>query len=1262
MTGQATRERYGASALMYACQQGKGVDVLHIIQTKPEATTERERTLKTALHYCAESGEGGVIAAGALLKAAPELINLKDQDGYTALHLAVIAGNLSLTKLLLSHRADINSADNEGHTAAHWATVCGEISCLEYLLLHGGEANIGDVHGGCPLHYAAQMCGPASDMPADRRLGMASLRILLDNGADPNRPDSHGRSPILWAASAGSSEAILVLVNTGANVAAADKDGLTALHCAASRGHTDCVETLISLCNAEVDVIDNNGCSALFYAVTLGHADATQCLLNHGANTNRQDPKGQLETLRVVANWGGNMWQRTVRGDYPLHDAVSSGRIALVLWLLNGRPDAVNAPNNDGKCPLHFAAIHNNIEMCKALLDAGSLVNPVMRTSRGILATPLDTALHKGHRGCAKYLQLHGGVPASKLNSESAALRGLTNRPVYLNRPSAQQERPLEISEANKEVKLAKDVKNLGTVSSSVPAGSLLTTAEIPGFIGRPRILQVFVDDDVMIRRVRHHLGSDSSIEERARRRRRKRKVKRDIKIQTSGKLISASSAELETESTEEDIKKSKAKDTTKDNSKKKSSIKTESNKNVHIVQATVHNESKNAIDDSENFLTINFEKPKLAVFEETLTMKEIRGLGMQKNSENEIDLIENEKQIEISSDILEPPSIDESEKETVISRKSYENEQSIIIDDNNENDEFKENEIIHENKQEETNDVIIQEKIVEQDDIIHKDSVEQDDIIHEERVEQDDIIHEDRVEQNDITHEEIVEQDVIIQKEKDDITHEVKQEERLEQNDITQDERVEQDDITQGERVEQDDITHEERVEQNDIKHVERVEQNDITQEERVEQDDITQKESVEQDDITQKERVEQNDITQEEKVEQNDITQEDRVEQCDITQEDRVEQNDITQEDRVEQNDITQKESVEQNDITQKERVEQDNLIGTRYNDFSDRIDKGFTIIDEQAKNIGEDFEENTESLESTVGIGVDSSLLPDSGIEPSPRHSHPIKRPRSKNKSRIPRACRRNQVGDAPLSTISVTQAVQYSVRKYHLERRIFHQLLELKRLQIRAGRASEGILVKRLVDDYKRAGLMLGLQPYDGVYSFRSFEKYLYEQLRLLQSSERRIIPRLKSTDDLERLTAALRKSRIGQEILATVPNNPVLCTYQTHRCHHATHAYTGIPCAAYITRPNHHQMPKPDAGFLPRLVKDERRSETARTLRYVDPSRPLTLELSHGDDRQIINLPTSRLDRSKRYFVTFTVRAGHSFTNENQIKHVHATSS
>lgn len=67
------------------------------------------------------------------------------------------------------------------------------------------------------------------------------------------------------------------------------------------------------------------------------------------------------------------------------------------------------------------------------------------------------------------------------------------------------------------------------------------------------------------------------------------------------------------------------------------------------------------------------------------------------------------------------------------------------------------------------------------------------------------------------------------------------------------------------------------------------------------------------------------------------------------------------------------------------------------------------------------------------------------------------------------------------------------------RYHLERRIFHELLELKRLQIRAGKSNEQVLVKRLVDEYKKAGLIVGLKQYDGIYTFKHFERYLYGKL-------------------------------------------------------------------------------------------------------------------------------------------------------------------
>lgn len=82
---------------------------------------------------------------------------------------------------------------------------------------------------------------------------------------------------------------------------------------------------------------------------------------------------------------------------------------------------------------------------------------------------------------------------------------------------------------------------------------------------------------------------------------------------------------------------------------------------------------------------------------------------------------------------------------------------------------------------------------------------------------------------------------------------------------------------------------------------------------------------------------------------------------------------------------------------------------------------------------------------------------------------------------------------------------------------------------------------------------------------------TFFIYLFmetDQLRRLQLAERKMVPRLKSNEDLEKLTAALTKTRAGKAFLESVPDNPMCCTHSTHRCYHATHAYTGIPCAAY----------------------------------------------------------------------------------------------
>lgn len=65
--------------------------------------------------------------------------------------------------------------------------------------------------------------------------------------------------------------------------------------------------------------------------------------------------------------------------------------------------------------------------------------------------------------------------------------------------------------------------------------------------------------------------------------------------------------------------------------------------------------------------------------------------------------------------------------------------------------------------------------------------------------------------------------------------------------------------------------------------------------------------------------------------------------------------------------------------------------------------------------------------------------------------------------------------------------------------------------------------------------------------------------------------------------------------------------------------------------------DHHTIPKigfecKPSGFLPKINPK---------------TNAVTLELCHGNDKQVISLPAERLDQNKRYYVTFTVKG-----NEN----------
>jgi 26S proteasome non-ATPase regulatory subunit 10 len=79
----------------------------------------------------------------------------KDDDGWTALHMAVMNGNNRALEMLLDQPgADINVATNEGRTLVHQAAKSGRTETLKLLVERGARVDVTNAAGATPLDLA----------------------------------------------------------------------------------------------------------------------------------------------------------------------------------------------------------------------------------------------------------------------------------------------------------------------------------------------------------------------------------------------------------------------------------------------------------------------------------------------------------------------------------------------------------------------------------------------------------------------------------------------------------------------------------------------------------------------------------------------------------------------------------------------------------------------------------------------------------------------------------------------------------------------------------------------------------------------------------------------------------------------------------------------------------------------------------------------------------------------------------------------------
>lgn len=300
---------------------------------------------------------------------------------------AVKNQDLPQVRLLLSKHADVNVRSEDGSTALLWAAHRNDLQTAELLVRAGADANAANDFRMTPL---AQACTNGS---------RAMVDLLLNASANPNTPIATGETPLMTCARTGSAEAVRMLLVRGANVNATEAvQNQTALMWAAAEQHADVVQVLIEA-NADLKAHTKSGFTALHFAARAGDMASARTLLGGGVDVNiRSQP--DPEPARGQGARGGG----AARGGAPATGRAGGAAIA------GGGAGARSGTNFGGSTPLLVATVRGHMPLALYLLDHGADPN-VMDAG----FTPLHWAAGTWENGLANpvygFVDPVGGIP-----------------------------------------------------------------------------------------------------------------------------------------------------------------------------------------------------------------------------------------------------------------------------------------------------------------------------------------------------------------------------------------------------------------------------------------------------------------------------------------------------------------------------------------------------------------------------------------------------------------------------------------------------------------------------------------------------------------------------------------------------------------------------------------------------------------------------------------------------------------------------------
>jgi ankyrin repeat protein/L-ascorbate metabolism protein UlaG (beta-lactamase superfamily) len=322
-----------------------------------------------------------------------------------AIHDAAIEGDLEKMKELIAADPNLlDSKDETGYSLLHLAAYRGYMDIVQYLVENGMDTNVRSGGNSTPLHGA----GVYGHLKV--------VKYLIENGAEIDTPNQGGFTPLLSSAAGGQGYTVHYLIGKGADVNAKTQQGINALMIASqnSESDVDFAKSLINL-GLSVDEVDNYGRQAISIAASTNRADLIELYVEHGADVNFTPEDGWSPLLYSVARQSKEATFKLIELGADVHVVNSSGFSLFYLAVKEGDLEVVGRliekgidinlqETNFGYSPLNFASIGGNIDIVNLLLESNA--DYMLADNEGV--TPIQYAARYGHKEIVDLLKAKG--------------------------------------------------------------------------------------------------------------------------------------------------------------------------------------------------------------------------------------------------------------------------------------------------------------------------------------------------------------------------------------------------------------------------------------------------------------------------------------------------------------------------------------------------------------------------------------------------------------------------------------------------------------------------------------------------------------------------------------------------------------------------------------------------------------------------------------------------------------------------------------